>query len=137
MSNAGRSWSRFGKFNLVGLLGAVLQMFLLWLLTNRFHLSALAATPVAVEIVVLHNLSWHEHLTWRDRPAKNLRQRMVRFWRFHASNGITSLLGNTALIYGLVQWVHVPLMPIGNCSHRSVLAGEFPGYRPVDVCNQR
>lgn len=92
MSNAGRSWSRFGKFNLVGLLGAALQMVLLWLLIKRFQVSALAATPVAVEIVVLHNLAWHERRTWRDRPAKNLRQRMVRFWRFHAANGLTSLV---------------------------------------------
>jgi putative flippase GtrA len=110
MSNAGRSWSRFGKFNLVGLLGAALQMFLLWLLIKRFQVPALAATPVAVEIVVLHNLAWHELFTWRDRPAKNLRQKMVRLWRFHAANGLTSLLGNTAVIYGLVQWVHAPLV---------------------------
>jgi putative flippase GtrA len=111
MSNAGRSWPRFAKFNLVGLLGAALQMFLLWLLIKRFQVSALAATPVAVEIVVLHNLAWHERLTWRDRPAKNLRQKMVRLWRFHAGNGLTSLLGNTAVIYGLVQWIHAPLVP--------------------------
>ena len=110
MTSAGQLLARLGKFNLVGLLGAALQLLLLYLLTKCFHMSAVAATPVAVEIVVLHNFAWHERFTWRDRPLNRIRQRMARLWRFHAGNGLTSLLGNTALVYALVEWIHAPIV---------------------------
>jgi dolichol-phosphate mannosyltransferase len=110
MTSPGRLLARFGKFNLVGLLGTALQLLLLYVLTKRFHTSAVAATPVAVEIVVLHNFAWHERFTWRDRQLKSLRQRTARLWRFHAGNGLTSLLGNTVLAYCLVERLKVPVL---------------------------
>jgi putative flippase GtrA len=97
MRSGGQLLARLGRFNLVGLLGAVLQLLLLYLLTRYLHMPAVAATPVAVEIVVLHNFAWHERFTWRDRHLKSVRQRTVRLWRFHVGNGLTSLLGNTVL----------------------------------------
>ncbi len=111
MTSAGRLLARLGKFNLVGLLGAALQLLLLYVLTKCFQMSAVAATPVAVEIVVLHNFAWHERFTWRDRQLKSLRQRAARLWRFHAGNGLTSLLGNTALAYCLVERLKAPVVP--------------------------
>ncbi|HEY5175988.1 MAG TPA: GtrA family protein [Terriglobales bacterium] len=111
MTSAGRLLARLGKFNLVGLLGAALQLLLLDVLTKCFHMPVLAATPVAVEIVVLHNFAWHEGFTWRDRQLKSVRQRTVRLWRFHASNGLTSLLGNTVLAYFLVERPNAPVLP--------------------------
>ena len=111
MTGAGQLLARLGKFNLVGLLGAAWQLLLLSALTKCVHMSAVAATPVAVEIVVLHNFAWHERFTWRDRPLNSIRQRMARLWRFHAGNGLTSLLGNTALAYCLVERLKAPVLP--------------------------
>jgi putative flippase GtrA len=111
MRSTGRLLSRLGKFNLVGLLGAALQLFLLYLFTKCFHMPSLAATPVAVEIVVLHNFAWHEGFTWHDRQLKGLRQRTARLWRFHAGNGLTSVLGNTILAYCLVERLRAPVLP--------------------------
>lgn len=111
MTNAGRLLARLGKFNLVGLLGAALQLLLLYVLTRGLHMSAVAATPVAVEIVVLHNFAWHERFTWRDRQLKSIRQRTARLWRFHAGNGLTSLLGNTVLAYCLIERLKAPVLP--------------------------
>ena len=111
MTSAGRLLARLGKFNLVGLLGAALQLLLLDVLTKCFHMPVLAAMPVAVEIVVFHNFAWHEGFTWRDRQLKSVRQRTVRLWRFHASNGLTSLLGNTLLAYFLVERLNAPVLP--------------------------
>jgi putative flippase GtrA len=121
MTGAGRLLARLGKFNLVGLLGAALQLRLLYVLTKCFYMSAVAATPVAVEIVVLHSFAWHERFTWRDRRPTSVRQRTARLWRFHAGNGLTSLLGNTALAYFLVERLKAPALPsamgaIGFCS---------------------
>jgi dolichol-phosphate mannosyltransferase len=99
---------RFGKFNLVGLLGAVLQLLLFSLLIRAGHLSATMAAVIAVEIAIVHNYLWHERFTWRDREPLNLRQRMIRLWRFHAGNGMVSLTGNAALTYAFVEWLGVP-----------------------------
>lgn len=111
MTGAGRLLARLGKFNLVGLLGAVLQLLLLYVFTKRLHVSAIAATPIAVEIVVLHNFAWHERLTWRDRELRSGRQRIARLWRFHVGNGLTSVVGNTALVYCLVERLRAPVLP--------------------------
>jgi putative flippase GtrA len=97
---------RFGRFALVGLLGAALQLSLLRVLT-KLRLSPIAATPIAVEITILHNFLWHEHFTWRHRKGK----RAIRLCRFHLANGLVSLLGNTTITYCFVTRLHVQILP--------------------------
>jgi putative flippase GtrA len=111
VSGAGRLCARFGRFNLVGLLGAALQVLLFDLLMKRWGLPEVAAMPVAVEIVLLHNFFWHERFTWRDRGLAGLRPRAIRLCRFHASNGLISLAGNTVLTYYLVEKLKAPALP--------------------------
>lgn len=111
MSGAARQCGRFGRFNLVGLLGATLQVLLLDLLMKGCRMSAVAAMPIAVEIVLLHNFLWHERFTWRDRSLVRLRQRAFRLLRFHFSNGLISLVGNTVLTYCLVGLFELPAHP--------------------------
>jgi putative flippase GtrA len=101
---------RFGRFSLVGLIGAILQILLISLLTKWFG-GVHAATPVAVEITILHNFIWHVHFTWSDRGPKDCRQLAARMWRFHIGNGLTSLVGNTILMYWLVERLKSPLVP--------------------------
>jgi putative flippase GtrA len=96
---------RFGRFTLVGVLGAAWQLFLVSVLTKGVHLTAVAATPVAVEMVILHNFLWHEHITWRDRCVKG--RTAIRLWRFHAGNGLVSMFGNTLIVYCLVDRLKV------------------------------
>ncbi len=103
--------ARFGRFNLVGALGAGLQILLFYLLMKCFRVSEAVATPIAVEIVVLHNFLWHERFTWRDRRLDGLRRRSARLWRFHVSNGLISLVGNTLLTYCLVERLKTPALP--------------------------
>jgi dolichol-phosphate mannosyltransferase len=111
MRGTRQRWLRFSRFNMVGLLGAALQLLLLALLTKYFRVSLIAATPLAVEIVVLHNFVWHERFTWRDRRFKSTRQRALGLWRFHAGNGLTSLFGNMVLIYCFVERLNFPVLP--------------------------
>ena len=94
---------RFGRFSLVGLMGAGLQVLLVSWLTPRI---GLAATPVAVQIVILHNFLWHERFTWSDRGPGRV---AIRLWRFHAGNGLISLVGNTVLMYLLVERLNAPV----------------------------
>lgn len=110
MSPAGAQCARFGVFSAVGALGALLQILLFTLLTGPLSLSPVAAMPVAVELVVLHNFLWHARLTWRDREATCLRTRALRLWRFHAGNGFVSLAGNTILAHCLMQILDFPAL---------------------------
>jgi dolichol-phosphate mannosyltransferase len=134
MSEFGRLCARFGRFNLVGLMGAGLQLVLLDLLMECCGLSGVAAAPIAVEIVVLHNFLWHERFTWRDQGTVSLRQSAIRLWRFHASNGLISLGGNTLLTYCLSHQLKVPLLAsaataIALCSPINFLIAECWVYR--------
>lgn len=100
---------RFVKFNSVGVAGFAVQLAVLaTLLHVRLHY--LAATVLAVEAAILHNFYWHERWTWRDRPAEG-RGRLDRFWRFHALNGVVSLVGNLALMRLLVGTLGMPAIP--------------------------
>lgn len=95
--NTGESVSkplRIGRFAGVGLLGFLLQLTALWWLTTHAHWSWMTATPVAVELAVVHNYLWHARWTWRDRPGGS----PVRFVRFQLANGVASIAGNAALM---------------------------------------
>ncbi|HTM13247.1 MAG TPA: GtrA family protein [Bryobacteraceae bacterium] len=106
----GVGW-RIGRFSLVGFMGALLQLTLVWLLTTCFGLFSSAATLVAVELTILHNFIWHERFTWGNRGPKSSRQLVLRLWRFHAGNGLISLAGNTVLMCCLVDRLKAPVMP--------------------------
>ena len=134
MSALGRLGARFGRFNLVGLMGAALQLVLLDLLMECFGLPAILAAPIAVETAILHNFLWHERFTWRDQAAVALRQRAIRLWRFHAGNGLMSLAGNTLLTYWLSHQLKVsPLASavtaIALCSPINFLVADCWVYR--------
>lgn len=113
--------ARFGKFGLVGLAGVGVQLGVLAVLMRGLGWSAAVATAAAVESAVLHNFLWHERFTWRERRRAGLPALAGRLWRFQASNGLVSLLGNTALSYWLVERCAAPagvvaVGSIGVCS---------------------
>jgi putative flippase GtrA len=58
---------RWGKFNLVGAVGILVQFGVLFWLKSVLHFNYLAATALAVEAAVVHNFFWHERFTWSDR----------------------------------------------------------------------
>jgi putative flippase GtrA len=100
---------RFVKFNSVGVAGFVLQIAALAGLLH-FGVHYLAATLVAVESAILHNFFWHERWTWRDRPAAG-GGRLARLFRFHALNGMVSLVGNLLLMRLFVGTFGMPAIP--------------------------
>lgn len=111
MTGFHRQCARFGKFNLVGLMGAVLQLLTFDLLFRYLQLAGAAAAAFSVEIAVLHNFLWHERFTWSDRQPAGLRQRAARLLRFHLSNGLIPLTANALLISWLVERLGAPALP--------------------------
>ena len=99
---------RWGKFNLVGAVGMVVQLAALALFNRLAPGHYLFATAAAIELALLHNFVWHVHYTWRDRRDGSAL--LSRLLRFHLSNGLVSMVGNLALMRVLVQGVHLPLL---------------------------
>ncbi len=104
---------RFIKFNAVGLIGFGVQMGVLALLVRIAEWPYIWATLLAVETAVLHNFVWHERWTWRDRAAHSFRGILRQLVRFHLLNGLTSLLGNAAVVALLVELLQVPVLSAG------------------------
>lgn len=102
---------RWLKFNAVGLIGVGVQLASLTLLTRQLELDYLVSTVLAVEAAILHNFIWHQVWTWKDVPAKGLRDSILRLLRFHAANGLVSLGGNIAIMGLLVGWIGLPVVP--------------------------
>ncbi len=123
---------RWLKFNLVGAMGALLQLAALALLHRRIPGHNLLASAAAVELALLHNFAWHSRYTWRDRHENTAS--LPRLVRFHLSNGAVSMVGNLSLIRLLVQGAHVPLIPangiaILSCSIVNFALGDVWAFR--------
>jgi len=126
---------RWLKFNLVGIIGACLQISVLAACTYCAKLAYLPSTVVAVESTILHNFVWHERFTWRDRPAGPATERALRLLRFNGTNGAVSLLGNVLLMQLLVEQLHVPVLlanvaAILTCSVVNFILGDHFVFRP-------
>lgn len=117
---------RWGKFNLVGAMGMVVQLLALALFNRWSDGHYLYASAAAIEITLLHNFVWHFHFTWRDRG--NRKSWIGPCLRFHLSNGLVSMIGNLVLMRLLVKGFALPvvaanIIAIGCCSIVNFLLG--------------
>ena len=99
---------RWGRFNLVGAMGMVVQLTALAFFTRWSNGRYLYASAAAVELALMHNFVWHLHYTWRDRRDRSTR--LTQFVRFHLSNGMISLAGSLLLMRMLVDKARVPVL---------------------------
>jgi len=99
---------RWGKFNLVGAAGMVVQLCALALFNHWSGGRYLLASTVAIELTLLHNFAWHLRYTWRDRRDSSTR--VTQLLRFHLTNGAVSMAGNLVLMRVLVHDAHLPLL---------------------------
>jgi putative flippase GtrA len=99
---------RWGKFNLVGAMGMVVQLAALAAFTRIAPDHYLCASAAAIELTLLHNFLWHINYTWRDRREDS--GIFAQLIRFHLSNGLVSMLGSLALMRILVQGAHMPVL---------------------------
>src|SRR5919112_544568 len=91
----GTTSKRWLTFNGVGIVGAGVQLGVLALLTRQLGMRVEWATPLAVQAAVLHNFCLHQRVTWPEAAAEEGTGR--RLLKFHAVNGVVSLVGNAAI----------------------------------------
>jgi putative flippase GtrA len=99
------SLARFGRFNLVGVAGFVLQLALLHALTRLTSWPLPVCVAVAVLVTVSHNFVWHVHYTWRGTTDRWL----ARWVAFNLSNGAVSLVTNV-IVTTAVAALGVPVL---------------------------
>jgi len=99
---------RWGKFNLVGAAGVVLQLGLLAIFNHVVPGHYLLATAAAIEITLFNNFVLHVRYTWRDRRDGSAV--VDRLLRFHLSNGLVSFAGNVVLMRVLAGQAHLPVL---------------------------
>jgi putative flippase GtrA len=102
--------ARWLRFNLVGLLGFVVQAIALTLLARWTALPVGLAVAIAVLAAVSHNFLWHERFTWRDRLPADRSARGARWLSFNLSNGLVSLIVNVGLTMAIVKATGWPLL---------------------------
>jgi putative flippase GtrA len=125
---------RWVVFNIVGAMGILVQMGILWSLTSALHLRYLIATGLAVEAAVLHNFFWHERWTWADRVARHNAGVFSRLLCFHLTNGILSIAGNLILTTLFVEKsgfhiMHANALSIAICSLLNFMSGDRLVFR--------
>ena len=99
---------RFLRFNLIGLVGIVFQLAILWILT-QLGVGYLAASSAAIILTVVHNFGWHRAWTWADRMPRL--PSAIAFARFFLANGLVSLMSNLALMPLVVGRLGLPAVP--------------------------
>jgi len=125
-------FARWGRFNLVGIIGSAVQLGSLAVLNRCLPGHYLAASATALEITLLHNFLWHCHYTWRDRQQHA--SRLSMWARYQLSSGLISMFSNLACMRLLVHTAHVPILPanaiaILACSLVNFYAGNSWAFR--------
>lgn len=100
---------RWLRFNVVGLIGVLVQIGTLQLLVNR-GLDYRFATMLAVEAAVLNNFVWHLRYTWSDRRSTSAADGVRRLLTFHITNGAVSLAATWTLMALLVARAGFPVL---------------------------
>ena len=99
---------RWLRFNLVGAMGMAVQLGALACFTRAMPGHYLIASAAALEITLLHNVTWHLRYTWRDRRDES--SALAQVARFHLANGAVSMAGNLILMRLFVQSMHLPVV---------------------------
>jgi dolichol-phosphate mannosyltransferase len=97
---------RFIKFCLVGLSGVLVNMGLLWLLTEFAGLFYILSAAISIETSILTNFALNDYFTFRDRRSPTLKSFLSRLGKFN----LVSLAG-LALNMG-VLWLFTEVFGI-------------------------
>jgi putative flippase GtrA len=116
-------------------MGFAWQLGLVWTLTAVWGLNYLAATLIAVEIVVVHNFFWHVSWTWSERDIVP-REIAWRLARFNLTTGLLSIAGNVAVTAALVRLCGIHdlaanVIAIAACSSANFLVSHRVVFAPI------
>jgi len=89
------------KFSIVGASGVLVNMGMLFFLTEVLNLFYMISSILAIEISIVTNFVLNDLWTWHDRQKKNL---LARVLQYHISVGITAVVINWLLLIILTEF---------------------------------
>ena len=98
---------RFLKFAVVGISGVVVNMAMLYILTEYFQILYIISSIIAIEISIVSNFFLNDLWTWRDRAKKAF---FERFTQYHVTVGLTAILANWLILLILTEFFNVYYM---------------------------
>jgi dolichol-phosphate mannosyltransferase len=97
--------ARLIKFAFVGGSGVVVNMGLLYLLTEFAGVRYFISSVIAIELSILSNFFLNDAWTWRDRKGGG--SFLMKLFRYHVAVGATAFLVNYVLLVILTSWLRV------------------------------
>jgi len=101
-SAAWREWKRVFKFGLVGISGIVVNMGVLWYLTDFVGFYYLIASLFAIELSIINNFIWNDLWTFKAGASQKLSNRWHRLISFHVVSA-GGLVINMGILYLLTS----------------------------------
>ncbi len=95
---------RFSKFGIVGFIGIFVNMGMLYVFREIFHMPYYVSGLFAIELSIITNFILNDVWTWRDRREKHL---FIRFIRYNAAATFTSFGMNYPILLALVYLLGV------------------------------
>jgi dolichol-phosphate mannosyltransferase len=95
---------RLLKFAVVGLSGVIVNMGMLYLLTEYLGLLYIISSIIAIEISIISNFFLNDLWTWKDRVKKRF---LERFFQYHISVGLTAILANWLILLILTEFFNI------------------------------
>lgn len=89
------------KFSIVGASGVLVNMGMLFFLTEVLNLFYMISSILAIEISIVTNFVLNDLWTWHDRKKKNL---LARVLQYHISVGMTAVVINWLLLIILTEF---------------------------------
>lgn len=86
---------RILKFSTVGFSGLLVNMGVLYVLSDYFHIFYIISSIIAIETSIITNFFLNDLWTWSDREKKIFLQRLIQY---HISVGLTAILVNWLLL---------------------------------------
>jgi dolichol-phosphate mannosyltransferase len=86
---------RILKFSTVGFSGLLVNMGLLYILSDYFHIYYVISSIAAIETSIISNFFLNDLWTWSDREKKSFFRRLTQY---HISVGMTAILVNWLLL---------------------------------------
>ncbi len=95
-------WTRFARFCLVGGSGVIVNMGLLWLLTEYVGLFYLVSAIISIETSIITNFTLNDFFTFPDRRARGFRCFVTRLLKFNLVS-LGGLAINLAVLWTLTS----------------------------------
>ena len=97
---------RIVKFGLVGTWGFLVNMLLLWFLTEKVRVYYLFSSIVAIEISLLNNYVLNDLWTWHDRGKEGKKEYLKRMLQYHVTAS-AAMLTNISILWILTEIFHI------------------------------